>query len=136
MSKTPPLGKPFFVTVRRRHADAGCRAQSDQCVIARALDAAFPEFAGFWRVGMTGVSLLDPEAPDARLGDWGHDAQVHVQRYDHGLPFPPDLRVHFRPQLRGGIGSLDSAGYALSQVMTAAQQKWGKIYLTNGTLGG
>src|SRR5215217_6006526 len=88
MSKTVPLGRPFFVTVRARHIAAGCITKGDECVVARALDAAFPELAGQWRVGTGGAVLVPSETPAGKgligsptLGEWTHDAEAHIRRF-------------------------------------------------------
>ena len=104
MSKTVPLGRPFFVTVRARHIAAGCITKGDGCVVAGALDAAFPALAGRWRVGTGGAVLVPSETPAGKgligyptLGQWTHDAEAHIRRFDRGEGFPPNLRIHVRP---------------------------------------
>ena len=104
MCKTVPLSRHFFVTVRARHIAAGCITKGDECVVARALDAAFPELAGRWRVGTGGAVLVPSKTPARKglignptLGEWTHNAKAHIRRFDRGEGFPPNLRVRFRP---------------------------------------
>ena len=103
MSKTVPLGRPFFVTVRARQIAAGCITKGDECVVARALDAAFPDVAGRWRVGTGGAVLVGSDMPAGKgligyptLGEWTYDAEAHSRRFDRGEGFPPNLRIHVR----------------------------------------
>ena len=136
--KTVPVNQPFFVVVRQRHIDGACTSKTDQCVIARALDEAFPDCAGEWRVSGCGLSLMSPTFDVKVLASWDHDASEAVFRFDRGQGFPPNLRVHFTPCAPNTRPTFDlttdTSGYAVAQVIKAAQQKWGMAYLTNGQI--